>query len=99
MPCILELPLAIHIYGAIPGIDKFATSMRTSFLVRPLLRVCDPGHLYAKYSLYAKQAQRNGNVELATLFTKTANTERFQHFAEEAQLAGLLGSDADNLAR
>ncbi len=52
---------------------------------------------YAKYLLYAKQAQRNGNVELANLFTKAANTERFQHFAEEAQLVGLVGSDADNL--
>ena len=31
------------------------------------------------------------------MFEKTANTERFEHFAEEAQLAGLVGSDADNL--
>ncbi len=54
-------------------------------------------YAYAKYLLYAKQAQRNGNTELANLFTKAANTERFQHFAEEAQLAGLVGSDVDNL--
>jgi rubrerythrin len=54
-------------------------------------------YAYAKYLLYAKQAQRNGNTELANLFTKAANTERFQHFAEEAQLAGLAGSDVDNL--
>jgi rubrerythrin len=52
---------------------------------------------YAKYSLYAKQAQRNGNAELAKIFTKAANTERFQHFAEEAQLAGLVSSDTENL--
>jgi len=52
---------------------------------------------HAKYLLYAKQAKRNGNTELANLFTKAANTERLQHFAEEAQLAGLVGSDADNL--
>jgi rubrerythrin len=52
---------------------------------------------HAKYLLYAKQAQRNGNAELASLFTKAANTERLQHFAEEAQLAGLVGNDADNL--
>ena len=39
---------------------------------------------YAKYSLYAKQAERNGNVELANLFKKAANTERLQHFAAEA---------------
>ena len=52
---------------------------------------------YAKYLLYAKQAQRNGNAELANIFTQAAKTERFQHFAEEAELAGLVGTDADNL--
>jgi len=52
---------------------------------------------YVKYLLYAEHARKNGNKELADLFEKTANTERFEHFAEEAQLAGLLGSDADNL--
>jgi len=52
---------------------------------------------YAKYMLYAKHAQQNGNTELANLFKTAANVERFQHFAEEAQLAGLVGSDADNL--
>jgi rubrerythrin len=52
---------------------------------------------YAKYLLYAKHARQNGNAELANLFTKAANTERFQHFAEEARLAGLVGSEADNL--
>jgi rubrerythrin len=52
---------------------------------------------YAKYLLYAEHARKNGNKELADLFEKTANTERFEHFAEEAELAGLVGSDADNL--
>jgi rubrerythrin len=52
---------------------------------------------YAKYMLYAKRAQQNGNTELAKLFRAAAKIERFQHFAEEAQLAGLVGSDADNL--
>ena len=52
---------------------------------------------YAKYQLYAKHAEQNGNTELAKLFRTAANIERFQHFAEEAQLAGLVGSDADNL--
>jgi len=35
--------------------------------------------------------------DVANLFEKAAHTERFQHFAEEAQLAGLVGSDQDNL--
>jgi rubrerythrin len=52
---------------------------------------------YVKYLLYAEHARKSGNKELAELFEKTANTERFEHFAEEAQLAGLVGSDADNL--
>jgi len=52
---------------------------------------------YAKYKLYAKHAEQNGDAELAELFTTAANIERFQHFAEEAQLAGVVGSDAANL--
>jgi rubrerythrin len=52
---------------------------------------------YVKYSLYAEHARKSGNQKLADLFDETASTERFEHFAEEAQLAGLVGSDADNL--
>ncbi len=52
---------------------------------------------YAKYNLYSQHAQQSGNKKLADLFASTARVERFQHFAEEAQLAGLVGSDADNL--
>jgi rubrerythrin len=52
---------------------------------------------YVKYLLYAEQARKSGNKELVELYEKTASTERFEHFAEQAQLAGLVGSDADNL--
>jgi rubrerythrin len=52
---------------------------------------------YAKYMLYAQHARQNGNTELATLFETSANAERFEHFAEETELAGLVGSDVDNL--
>ena len=52
---------------------------------------------YVKYLLYAERARKNGNTELADLFEKTAKVERFEHFGEEAELAGLVGSDADNL--
>ncbi len=52
---------------------------------------------YAKYMLYAQHARSNGKKHLAALFERVARTERFQHFAEEADLAGLVGSDADNL--
>ncbi len=52
---------------------------------------------YAKYMLYAEHARQNGNDELAELFETSAKTERFEHFAEEARLAGVVGGDADNL--
>ena len=52
---------------------------------------------YVKYALYAEHARKSGNKELADLFEKTAHTERFEHLAEEGQLAGLVGSDSDNL--
>ncbi|HLI30223.1 MAG TPA: ferritin family protein [Terriglobia bacterium] len=52
---------------------------------------------FAKYMLYAEHARQTGHPELATLFDKTAHTERFEHFAEEARLAGLVGSDEANL--
>jgi rubrerythrin len=52
---------------------------------------------YAKYMLYAQHARQNGNTELATLFETSAKTERFEHLAAEAKLAGLVGTDADNL--
>ena len=52
---------------------------------------------YVKYLLYAEHARKSGHEELADLFEKTATTERFEHFAEEAQLFGLVGSDAENL--
>jgi rubrerythrin len=52
---------------------------------------------YTKYLLYSQHARENGNAELGDLFEQTAKTERFQHFSEEAKLAALIGSDADNL--
>ena len=52
---------------------------------------------YAKYLLYAQHARQAGHDKLADLFEETAKVERFQHLAEEAQLAGLVGNDVDNL--
>jgi rubrerythrin len=52
---------------------------------------------FVKYTLFAQQARKNGREEIAVLFEKTAEVERREHFAEEAELAGLVGSDADNL--
>ena len=52
---------------------------------------------YAKYMAFAQHARKMGNMELADLLETTAKTERLEHFAEEAQLAGLVRSDSDNL--
>ena len=52
---------------------------------------------YAKYMLYAEHARQNGNTELAQLFEKTAKEELFEHFREESELLGLVGSDSENL--
>jgi rubrerythrin len=54
---------------------------------------------YVKYMLFAERARKNGHPALANLFEKTANIERLEHLAEEAELADLVcGGDADNLA-
>src|SRR4249920_707601 len=52
---------------------------------------------FVKYMHFARQARKHGRGDLAALFEKTAQVERFEHFAEEAELAGLVGSDVDNL--
>lgn len=55
------------------------------------------GFAYVKYLLFAEHARQNGNTRVADLFESAAKTERFEHFSEEAELAGLVGSDSDNL--
>ena len=52
---------------------------------------------FVKYMLFSEAAKKNGHAKLAQLFEKTANVERFEHFAEEAELLGLVGSDAKNI--
>jgi rubrerythrin len=52
---------------------------------------------YAKYMLFAEYARKSGKPEVAKLFETTARVEFFEHFAEEAKLAGIVGDDAANL--
>ncbi len=52
---------------------------------------------FAKYTLFAEHARKAGNTELADLFEKTAKVERMEHLREEAEIAGVVGSDEDNL--
>jgi rubrerythrin len=54
-------------------------------------------YAYARYLLFAEQAQRNGRPELAELFEHAAYVERFEHFAQEAELTQFVCSDEVNL--
>jgi rubrerythrin len=53
---------------------------------------------YARYRLFAAQAREEGDLDLAELFEGLAAVELNEHFAELAELAGLVGADADNVA-
>lgn len=52
---------------------------------------------FAKYRLYARQARKNGRMELADLFERTAEQEFMEHFAEEAELFGLVKDDDQDI--
>ena len=52
---------------------------------------------YARSMLFANAARRNGRTEIADLFESTARTELEEHFVALADLAGIVGDDADNL--
>ena len=52
---------------------------------------------HALYLTYAQAAQARGSVSLAKLFQHTATVELREHFAAEANLAGLVGTDRANL--
>ena len=71
--------------------------MNATTLANLLTAMHGEAFAYAKYMLYAERARQQGHTELAELFEKTAKEERLEHFAEEAGLAGLVGSDAGNL--
>ncbi|UJB44861.1 ferritin family protein [Streptomyces sp. A1-5] len=51
----------------------------------------------AKYTQFAQAATAHGNQALARLFTGTADVERREHFAGEAQLAGIVAPTRQNL--
>ncbi|GAB3817154.1 ferritin family protein [Micromonospora zhanjiangensis] len=50
---------------------------------------------HAKYLAYAQEAARAGQTAVAQLFTRAARTERYDHFAAEADL---IGFGTDNVA-
>jgi rubrerythrin len=52
---------------------------------------------YARYRLFAQAARKRGDNTLASMFDGIAAVELDEHFAELAELAGLAGTDVDNL--
>jgi rubrerythrin len=57
----------------------------------------DEAFAYAKYALFAKQAQAEGRSDVASLFQGAAMVELHEHFAGLAETYGLGGSSAENL--
>lgn len=52
---------------------------------------------YAKYTAFSGAAARSGSPATAKLFSRTASVELSDHFADEAVVAKLVGSNASNL--
>lgn len=52
---------------------------------------------HARYLLYAAAARRRGDARLAAMFEGIAAVELQEHFAELAELAEFVGTDADNV--
>ena len=57
----------------------------------------DAAFTFARYRLCAVQARHHGRQQLANLFDETANEAYFDHFAKEAILARLVGTEVENL--
>jgi rubrerythrin len=51
----------------------------------------------AKYSRFAALARMDDHWDLAQAFQETADLDRTQHFAKEAELEGLIASSPENL--
>lgn len=52
---------------------------------------------HARYLLFAAAARRRGEDRLASMFEGIAAVELQEHFTELAELAELVGTDADNI--
>jgi rubrerythrin len=54
-------------------------------------------YAHARYRLFAKAAGQSGDRDLEETLEGIAAVELHEHFAELAALAGIAGSDADNI--
>ena len=85
---------------AILGTVGIAANSELSPQTRKNLDAAMHGEAYAnlKYRHYAEAARKAGNEDLAKVFEEAADVEAKEHFAREADAAGLAGFDARNLA-
>ncbi len=86
--------------AAILGAAGIAAAADLAPQTRKNLDAAMHGEAYAnlKYRAYAEAARKAGNEDLARLFEEAADVESKEHFAREADAAGLAGFDARNLA-
>jgi len=93
--------LSVPLYGAFAagGASAEAAARTPSPQTRADLAQAMRGEAFANvsYRLYAEQARREGLPSVADLFERAAATERDEHFAESAEMAGMVGDDAANL--
>jgi rubrerythrin len=54
-------------------------------------------YAHARYLLFATAARKRGETHLASMFEGIAAVELQEHFAELAELVGVVGTDSDNL--
>jgi len=52
---------------------------------------------HARYLLFAAAARRRGEPRLASMFEGIAAVELQEHFSELGELAGLVGTESDNI--
>ena len=52
---------------------------------------------HLKYNDFSEKARKSGHPELAKLFHDNSQVEAYEHFAREADAAGLVKSDKQNL--
>ena len=92
------LPMLISI-AALGGLDVTGAQGhlhdQTLNNLRTALR--EEAFTYVKYQLFAQHARDARRTEVAEVFARTADAERFQHLKEEAEQAGLVGDEVENL--
>lgn len=91
----LIVAVAFFTFGRITGEEHAKLNPKTKENLSTAMH--GEAFAYAKYLMFAEHARKAGNAELADLFEKTAKVEHMEHLGEEAKLAGVVGSDEDNL--